>query len=178
MRTIAITGLFPYSADKEQHYLLWASLKNMTDTRSDRNLKNSQLLKSYIFLHKNQILPSNFNHNMIYIPKHYNVILWLHNYLVYLWKPWRILLPISANKTFIFYLDSREGDSWGGVGANHQRHDGGAQGTKHIGELQGWRRRKSNYINRHSTQTEYIITSAVWKTFSWSTTHIQNIWKM
>lgn len=28
--------------------------------------------------------------------------------------------------TMNIYLDSREGDSRGGVGADHQRHDGGA----------------------------------------------------
>lgn len=41
------------------------------------------------------------------------------------------------------YLNSREGDRRGGVGTDHQRHDGGAQSAKHVGQLQG-RRGKRN----------------------------------
>lgn len=65
-----------------------------------------------------------------------------------------ILLSISANAAFVIYLDSREGDSRGGVGADHQRHDSGAQSTKHVGELQGQRRGQIRHyninINRHN----------------------------
>lgn len=45
------------------------------------------------------------------------------------------VMSIFACIAFVIYLDSGEGDSRGGVGANHQRHDGGAQSTKHVGEL-------------------------------------------
>lgn len=31
---------------------------------------------------------------------------------------------VIGNIAFVIYLDSREGDSRGGIGANHQRHDG------------------------------------------------------
>lgn len=46
----------------------------------------------------------------------------------------------AFNITFIIYLNSRKGDSRGGIRADHQRHDGGAQSTKHVGELRGQRR--------------------------------------
>ena len=48
-----------------------------------------------------------------------------------------IFASVSVNTSFVIYLDSREGDSRGGVGADHQRHDGGAQRTEHVGQLQG-----------------------------------------
>lgn len=48
-----------------------------------------------------------------------------------------VLYKVIFNICFVIYLDSREGDSRGGVGADHQRQDGGAQRTKHVGQLQG-----------------------------------------
>lgn len=35
------------------------------------------------------------------------------------------------------YLDTREGDSGGGVGADHQGDECGAEVSKHVGELRG-----------------------------------------
>lgn len=56
---------------------------------------------------------------------------------------------------FEMYLDSREGDSRGGVGADHQRHDGGAQSAKHVGELKGQKRRET--INKSViTQIKHV----------------------
>lgn len=59
-------------------------------------------------------------------------------------------MPISTDMVFVIYLDSREGDSRGSVGANHQRHDGGAQSTKHVGELQGQRRGINNKLHEYT----------------------------
>lgn len=70
----------------------------------------------------------------------------------------------SVNVTFLSYLDPGEGDSRGGVGADHQRHNGGAQSAKHIGELQGQRegdiRNTWHDINRHTMWSSSLIEQA------------------
>lgn len=48
-----------------------------------------------------------------------------------------ILKKKKFHQVILVYLDSREGDSRGGVGADHERHDGRAQSAKHVGKLQG-----------------------------------------
>lgn len=56
-----------------------------------------------------------------------------------------ILLAISLNAVFIIYLDSREGDGRGGIGADHQRHDSRTQSTKHVWELRGQRSEETRH---------------------------------
>lgn len=63
-------------------------------------------------------------------------VLWLYIYVVCSRNPLR---PWP-------YLDSREGDSRGSIGANHERHDGWAQSTKHVGELQGQRSEETTQV--------------------------------
>lgn len=61
----------------------------------------------------------------------------------------------------LIYLDSREGDCRGSVGADHQRHYGGAQGTKHVGELQA-----QGNVDKTDMVTYKNIHSGPWTTRS------------
>lgn len=43
---------------------------------------------------------------------------------IYVCETHKEYVNVIGNIAFVIYLDSREGDSRGGIGANHQRHDG------------------------------------------------------
>lgn len=134
------------------HVLKFDAAGSLTTTSPKKTLTDWNFFW-YFCWEEIPILLADFTHNVHY------VVLWLYslftwfiweNYLSsYLRKLW-ILSSISSNIPFVMYLDSREGDSRGGVRTNHQRHDGGAQRTKHVGELQGQRRGEiRNDIYRH-----------------------------
>lgn len=42
---------------------------------------------------------------------------------------------MHAGRFSVCYLDTREGDCRGGIGANHQGDEGGAEVPKHVREL-------------------------------------------
>lgn len=69
----------------------------------------------------------------------------------------------------VCYLDTREGDSGGGIGANHQGDEGGTEVPEHVGELE--RKRKTGeklystvYVSikvKPSTAKIMVISAAV-----------------